>query len=330
MSYTSDTDESIECLRLWNSSREYIIVATQKRLYGDYVVFEPNYQFTLFEQPALISQSKTEAVYLYRVLLPCKFNPYLYLFFNDHECSAVDLLGNTESDNIVYVKRFSTDIRSSDMLESREMFMDDLDVKYDINEIGELIVTGGKTDSSFCSEKYSNWERNTYNPYYYLDKFDRKNQMRIVYTNNELELELTRQCMDYSLGDYSRHTIYEFTKSLQRFFVRLFNCSCEYVIEYLQCIYREYFDNLSPKEKFDFIGKLVLGLKIHHVEDDILQVHYIIRDNERIVVSKDNTENKNLFTVTFYPSYLTVQTSEQKFYKVPYENSKFDYGFLLL
>ncbi len=68
-------------------------------------MFEPNYRFTKYRGGLeLLSESSGDAL-LYKVRLPCPLNPFLYIIFRDSELSAVDMLGNAETDTRVVIHR---------------------------------------------------------------------------------------------------------------------------------------------------------------------------------------------------------------------------------
>lgn len=346
-------DESIAAIERWHPSKSYIVVSTQEPICDDYVIFEPNYRFSKFNKPELISQSTDadESVYLYKITLPCPFNPYIYFFLNNNEVAAIEMLGNSQHHSTVVVKK-EVKVTKNDqcLFDQNEMTClsqllktDDLvKMQYDISDEGKLIFgNDNKTDSEFLLERYLNWSQKEYRPYFYHDDNEPSSQIRLVYKNEQLELDLLQECHAFcSSKNQPKHTIEEFVQLLSKHFLRMFHSNTmenHIEIDHVKLIYTEYIRTLSPRYTLEFVGSLVQKLSSNHrpehtVNNVILDTHYIIysdKTTEEKTITREISGKEVLYTVDFHSTYFTINGRNFK-QILKYGIVEFEYAFILL
>lgn len=357
MSYTSDTDESMLAIERWHPSKPYIVVSTPEPINDDYVIFEPNYRFSRFNKPELISQSTdaNESVYLYNIVLPCPFNPYIYLFLNQTEVTAIEMLGNVETDSTVIVKRHlrpglndespfdhDTEVSLSQLINEDDM----ANIQYDISNDGELTLQQvNKTESDFLLERYRHWLETQYRPYYYHDDNEPSSQIRLVYRNEQTEFDLLQQCVDYcSSIKVPKHTIDDFVQSLSRHFLHMFRTDTtdEQDVDHVRIIYTDYIRSLSPRNVLEFVGGLIHKIEYNHrnhhhhdfVNDDlVVETHYIVcadKITQEKTIVKGDPQVEALYTIEFRSSHFTISGRANVVHTIYYGDSEFEYAFLLL
>ncbi len=292
-------------------------------------MFEPNYRFTKYRGGLeLLSESSGDAL-LYKVRLPCPLNPFLYIIFRDSELSAVDMLGNAETDTRVVIHRQCHVVHVEDNVEDnfdpREIVKVPSTAVYDISDSGELLFDS-VTEEEFCQRRYREWVESVSDPsFYYHDP----TMTRIVFRNEQTELDLLR--------DFCRtkqqHSIHDFQTSMIKFFVRLFDDAADSsdvaartAAEVLKAVYLECLRRLSPRELFDTIGHV---LQKSGRNDELSETHFIVcRADEVNIIYKRRPQAKCLYVVEFRSKDATV-TGDQTF-TVAYRNPVFRYEFLLL
>lgn len=306
----------------WNASSRYIVVATTSKLRedGGYIVFEPSYRFTKYDDLEQISTGTEDESTLYKIRLPCPFNPFIYIFCNDAELSALDILGNAETDTRVSVRR-QLDEDEALGYDPKEL-VDVSAISYeDIADGGELTFDGGKTESEFCRSRYRRWIETRYEPFYYHDDGDPKSQTRLVFTNEQTELDLARSFQTFC--DSPRRTIHDFQNSVINFVVSLFDSSDQRA-EIVSTVYRDCLMRLSPKQVFETIGHLVLDLKS---QNHASEIHHVA--GKRIY---KNPHEGSMYEVEFRSNDLIVtEPSQNQTFTIAYRRSPvFQYEFLLL
>lgn len=337
MSYTSVTEESIFELRDWNPSKEYIVIASMRKLKGAYTIFEPCNSFTKYKEAKLLSRSKSrqQVWYLYQVFLPCAFNPFLYFIFDDVELSALELTGNSETDGTVYVRKKSetleNEVSDSDFLqlvndESRQL-------SYESTETGEFKIDG-ELESVFCEGRIDELENQRYKPYFYSSVLP---SIRLVFKNESSELQLLKSCCEYCESSRPQQVIGNYRDSLVNGFLRLFDTKGTLVdVEHqIRVMYKSFLSNLTLKETIIFVGDLLRSIQAQNSSeaDIVISTHYLILGDdslEKCFVRTVDTERKAIITVEFHPQYYSIWNSKGERKNVPYDNIEFTYGHLLL
>ena len=332
MSYTSVAEDSISEIQSWVPDENYVVVASSRQIQGDYVVFEPNYRFTRYELPIAISQSTDEKTFLYKLSLPCPFNPFIYFIFHDFEISALELIGNAETDSKVFIQRTFHPLDTNDCFSEIISETELLGITYNLSDDGELVINGiNKPDTEFCEERYDAWVKMKYEPYFYHDDSSPQLQTSIVFRNAKTELDLIQLCHLYCSQTNLMGTIQSFIGELTTFFLKLFT-NTNGQSELVRMMYKEYFRTLTPKETFNLIGRLVQNLKLGEVSTDKLwERQFLFRFDNEILISRSDPENKAIYAVKFYSKHLTISTTDGQLSNiVVYHNTDFEYGFILL
>ena len=200
MSNISNNDESIAEIKFWDPSKAYLVVCFSQPINDKYIVFEPNYRFTMYTNPDLLSASKDDSAqyYLYKINLPCKINPYLYFIFKNFESSIMNMLGNSDNDSCIKVARgHPSTFCSSTSLHWILNRLDKNKPKYSLDHEGKLLVNDKETDTHYCERLYNEWTESLYEPYYYHQDNSPSSVMRIVYRNEQTEIELHELLVHY-------------------------------------------------------------------------------------------------------------------------------------
>ena len=332
MSYTSEIDESIPLIEDWNPTKHYIIVASTKQLISSYVVFESNYRFTEYNEAVLISQSlnDTYSVYLYKMTLPCAFNPFLYIIFKDIEVHAIDILGNTLSDTMILIKRTKnkndTDFDVSSLLNDSQI----PDITYEISDEGDMKIQS-YSDSDFCLDMYIKWSKKQYSPFFYIDEFNSNPQVKLVYKNEESAFELIQLS---SFTDVQKHTIHEFISDLLLHFIKLFNSAEIFnsTVEHVKLIYKDFYKGQKPFKVFCDLGTLLKKLQSKDSINDVLEKHFITcvdSISKDLVITKVSPSTEVVYIVEFYREFLTITTPSKGSIEIKYQNPRFRYEFVL-
>ena len=335
MSNISNNDDSIAELKSWNPSQAYVIVCFSQPILGKYIVFEPNYRFTMYDSPDLLTTSREEygPSYLYKINLPCKINPYLYFIFKNYECSIMSMLGNSDNDSCVKIVRRK--LNSSPGVHWILKRLDKNKPTYTIDREGKLMINDKETDTQYCERLYTEWTALLYEPYYYQENTSPSAAMRIVYRNEQTEIELVELLADYCGSQQPCHDIYEFVNVMTSFFLSLFQIKDNItpVIDTVCLAYREFFETSSPKRIMNSIGPILENLSgDDRCHENFPIIHSII-EFEGIATKKSVFIGRNaeaLYEVHFYYRHLSIACESQKSIDIPYKNVKFLYGFLLL
>lgn len=337
MSCTDEIDESISELLQYDSLKPYVVIASTKVLGDTYVVFEPNYRFTKFDNIKLLSFSTNDQrVYLYKLRLPCAFNPFIYIFFDEVQVDGVHMMGDPNTDSHICIIRSCVDYRHSNV---KQIISDDdlKDVTYKMTDTGELYVNElFETENEFCLKKYNAWYKNQYNPFYYFNDKDPNIQIKIVYRNEEVEFTITEYCEIYSKNSLPHHTIYDFTEHMVQYFLSLFCISWEdtgenkNTADSVRTIYKLCFQHMTPWEIFDTIGN-VIALINGNIHDIVLDEHHIVivdvNTGQKRIFKTIEQSDLALFSVRFYPTRITVYWNRD--ITLELKTEKFRYEFIL-
>ena len=338
MPYTSEFDNSMtELLKAWTPNKNYIIVASTKLISGECVIFEPSFGFTKFDIQESIYQIKeneeTSVVHVYRLLLPCDFNPYIYFFFNNSEYSALDLMGDAKT--FTKMPIHSNVITSADPVDtlSRQLLQHG-NMTYSLSDKGELLLSQA-SESVFLNSKYEDWAKQQYVPYYYLNNENQNHQLSMVYTNEQTELDLIKQCFSYtSLNVNAQNTIHDFIHLLQKHFISLIESKGQYreISEYVNLLYKNHFNSISCKDTFDLIGKVVSKIQQRDLNNDFIDIHYVFLDRNSLkpYISNEEEDDKTLYDIVFYSRHFTITVDGNEVLNSPYANTSFEHGFLLV
>ncbi len=163
-------------------------------------------------------------------------------------------------------------------------------------------------------------------PFYYHDDTDPKSQTRIVFDNEQKELDLARAWKYFC--ESPRRSIYDFRDSMIAFFVRLFDAS-DGRVESLKSVYLECLRRPSQREVFDTIGHV-----LQHLQSDreLYETHFIVRedcDGKRYIKKRPPTE-ECLYEVEFRSKDVTITDHFHQKFTIVYRNPVFQYEFLLL
>lgn len=342
MPYTSEFDKSmIELLKAWNPNKHYIIVASTKILSGEYVVFEPSFVFTKYDiQESIwqIKETEETVIYVYQLFLPCDLNPYIYFFFNNSEYSALDIMGDAKTFTKIplHFSDDSNDVVSSDPVDilSRQILQNG-SVTYDLSDKGELVLSQA-VESVFFNSQYEDWAKQQYIPYYYLNNEKQNHQqLSIVYSNEQTELDLIKRCASYTSSNVNApSTIYDFIHLLQGHFLKLIESKDRYseISEYVKLLYKKRFNSLSCKETFDLIGQLVSTIQQRNLDNKFIDIHYVLMDRNGLkpYISNEEEDDESLYDITFYSRHFTITVYGKELLNSPYTNTCFEYGFLLV
>lgn len=338
MSYTAETEDSIAELDHYDTQKRYVVVASTEALSNSCVVFEPNYRFSKVTCVHLLSSAYEEDyspnILLYKINLPCPFNPFIYIFFDNLGIDGVQMMGNPKKDSRVFIANplSNKSIRtfSPEYILTKEELND---VNYAMTNSGDIYINDSyERENDFCLRKYQSWTTNQYMPFYYYDDKDPTAQVKLVYKNEESEFSVTEGCCQYVSNSLPHHTIYEFTNSMINYFLSLFHTSGEdsEVVEMVRTIYGEYFQNLKPAEVFDTIG-LLIALIGGQMENVKLDEHYIVitksTTGEKRIYKKTDPNESPFCSVQFYPSIIKIYWNREIL--ITYKPVKFQYEFIL-
>ncbi len=159
--------------------------------------------------------------------------------------------------------------------------------------------------------------------FYYHDDTDPKSQTRIVFDNEQKELDLARAWKYFC--ESPRRSIYDFRDSMIAFFVRLFDAS-DGRVEILKSVYFECLRRPSQREVFDTIGQVLQHLQ--SADRELYETHFIVR-GKKIYKKRPPTE-ECLYEVEFRSKDVTITDHFHQKFTIVYRNPVFQYEFLLL
>ena len=296
------------------------------------MVFESNYRFTEFNEAILISQSQNDdyPIYLYKLSLPCSFNPFLYIIFKNTEVHAIDVLGNIYSDTVVLIQRSKTindvkfDVRK--LLDENQLY----DITYEISDQGEMKIQS-YFESEYCLDKYIKWSQKQYCPFFYHDDSNAEHQIRLVYKSEQNALELIQLS---SSTDVPKHTINDFMSDLVSHFIKLFIHEEMFssIVEHVKLIYKVYFNEQKPMKVFSDIGSLLLKLQSKESIHDVLETHFITcidKMSKELIILKEPPSTEIVYIVEFHHEFLNITTPSNENIEIKYKNPSFRYEFIL-
>ena len=330
MSNTFETDESMS-----NSSSFFkdVIISSTESL-GGYVVYEPNYRFTKFENIKLVSQSNEngKSIFLYNLRLPCEFNPFIYIFFEQVEAEGYCMLGDVNIDSIIFVSNCTSDnLKKYQENTLNQTGLESL--RYSISESGDLYLgEPPESETEFFLRKYKFENENSNIPFFYHNDKDLSCQIKIVYKNEIEEYNIAESCYQYTTSIQPKHTIFDFTSSMCKHFLNLFKSVDENqeMIDYIRLIYQECFQNMSPRKIFNTIGKILLS---GGPQNDLLDEHFIVNvdleSKQKRILKAPSKEMVTLFRLQFKPNSIRVFVKDTNSTEINVKHQKFKYEFIL-
>lgn len=316
MSYTSVVDESMIYLRQWTPGKSYIQIYSHIALTGQYVIFEPNFRFTKYDEPTLVMEWNGKTC-MYLIELPCSFNPDLYFMFGDVEFRATDLLGTTQNKVLL--------LKNDDNGFDDNLIVND-DIEYNLTDEGDLKIND-EEESKFCVRKHDEWVSNQFQPYFF-QSLDLKPS--IVFPNEVAEYLLLQTFCNSATSLY---TIDSFVEMLTIHFLDIFTHSIDYNhdAEFVKLIYENWFRKLKPGEVLALIGNIV---QCSNNNGSLLEQHFICcvdKCTKEMCISKTHTANNDpLYSIEFFPRHLSISTEQDK-YTLAYDHKlEFKYGFIFV
>ena len=253
-------------------------------------------------------------------------------FFHDFEISALELIGNAETDSKIFIQKTFCPLDTSDCFSEIISEAQLLDITYHLSDEGELIINGvNKTETEFCAERYDIWVKMKYEPYFYHDDSNPRHQTSIVFKNGKTEMDLIQLCHLYCSQANPMGSIQSFIGELTKFVLNLFS-TCNPESEMVKMMYKECLRKFTPSETFNLIGRLVQDLQSSETNTDkVIERQFLLRFENDVLISRSDPENKAIYSVNFFSKHLTISRSDRQFSNiVVYQNTDFEYGFILL